>query len=169
MGWVEALSATLLLSGYTNEAPIHNYSYHYLDIDGSTKSDSGTHFFAPYFPEVSINGLTYFDNFGFNWQITTPFISDKYSRGASITAQIFYEYNISEMSKLIFSTTLVSNGRELIRPCYDNLNRQFHCFYGTQPDQPLYFAPFNEIQRSNYRKTRNLDVSEVGISWVMSF
>lgn len=163
------ITSTTLIGVSSNISPLYDFNYNYYDEYSNIRTESGTDFFKPIIPQISISGLTHIGNTGLIWSVTSPFYSKKYNRGVSLSSTLYYEYRISKIWKVRFSTSLSSRAKESVSPCVDGVGRNFHCYYGTQPNHPYFIYSFNALGDLLYRKHRTISLDQIGVSWFASF
>ena len=163
------LSSTTLFSASVNYSPIHDYYYNYYDGYSSPQLVRGTHFYQLELPEITLQGLTHIKNHGLIWKITTPHISEKYKRGVNLSGTFYYDHILNENSLIRMSFSFNSYAKETAKPCTDDINRTFHCYFGTQPNSPLFSLPFERVVPIVYRQYRTLDFVGVGVNFMVFF
>ena len=169
MDFASIFAATTLLGVSVNMSPIHDFQYNYLDDNSVNQITSGSQFYMPLYPEVTIQGLTYMKSSGVFWQLITPYVSDKYYRGLNLFGTIFYDFAPTDRTTIRASVSFASMGAEVSSPCLDRINREFHCYYGTKSGHPYFTLPFSEVNSFLYRDERSLKVVELGLIWTMTF
>ena len=169
MDFASFIAATTLIGASSNVLPVHDFDYSFYDENSIIRIESGAHFFRPKFPEISFLGLTHVGNNGLIWNLTTPFISEKYTQGISINATLYHDYVIDRASIIKFSASFSSLPKENISPCTDSIGRKFHCYYGTQPNGAYFSLPFEAVEGLFYRQNRSFNLNELGVTWIMTF
>jgi len=163
------IMSTALLGGAAGKVPKYDFKYNYLDEKSVVQSVSGSHFYRPKYPEVSIRGLTHIGNTGLVWGITTPFVSDKFKRGLNFSGTLYHDFKPSDKTTLRTSISFATLAREVSRPCLDSIGRQFHCYYGTQPNHSYFYLPYDQLDSLIYKKQRTFEVLSVGFTWTLTF
>jgi hypothetical protein len=163
------IAATTLIGASSNISSIYDFDYNFYDANSDIQTESGTKFFSPTIPEISLSGLTHIGNTGLIWNVASPFISKKYTRGINISSTLYYDYRINKNSRLRVSASFTSSAKESITPCVDGTGRKFHCYYGTQPSNPYFIYPFEDLRDLLYRQNRKIHLNQIGIQWLATF
>ena len=169
MDWLTLLTSTTLLGVGSNTSPVHDFTYTYYDAYSSVKSADGTHFFEPKYPEITVQGLTYFNNYGVIWSVTSPYISTKYERGWNFGATAYRDFELDDVSRIRLSLNISSLSEEKISPCLDAMGRSFHCYYGTQTTSPYFTESFAEVEETLYRSHRKTNINSIAVTWISIF
>ena len=163
------IMSTALLGTSVNMSPLYDFKYNYLDDNSVVQSVSGRHFYEPKQPEFTIQGLTHIKNTGLVWRVTTPYISDKFSRGLNFSGTLYHDFTPTSQSTLRTSISFATLAEEVSRPCLDTIGREFHCYYGTQPTHPYFYLPYDKVDNLVHRKHRTFEVLGIGITWILAF
>ena len=169
MDWLTIISSTTLLGVSANLSPLYDFSYEYYDGYSSVAITDGSSFYRPKYPEISLQGLTHVENTGLIWSVTSPFMSQKYSRGWNFGLTAYHDILVDSMSRIRISAKLTSLASETSRSCSDDVGRLFHCYHGTQPNSPYYFLPYSKVENSLYRNRRSTNIAHVALTWIAIF
>jgi len=166
---LKELSIPILISLGINDSPLYDFRYLATTEYGERQVISGTHFYEPVLPEI--NAQFYFTHgkrFSYVVGINSGFKSEKYTRAPNVSAKIFYDVVKNEdFTFTLFSTVSVGGGvRET--PCIDSLNREFHCYWGTNVNSALFFMPYNEVTKITSRRS-SAEIKDIGVSLVWNF
>ena len=169
MDFTTLIAATTLIGASSHISPLYYFDYNYYDANSDIQTESGTKFFTPTIPEISVSGLTHIGNTGLIWNVTSPFYSKKYTRGININSTLYYDYSLNNNSRLRLSASFSSMAKESVAPCVDGTGRNFHCYYGTQPNDPYFITPFKDLSDLLYRQNRTINLNRVSIQWIATF
>ena len=169
LDWLTIVASTTLLGASENVSPAHNFSHQYHDGYSSTTTTSGTHFYTPKYPEITLQGLTHIRNTGLIWGVTSPFVSEKYARGWNLSATLYHDFVLHDVSRIRLSASLSSYAAERASPCVDSLGRRFHCYHGTQSSSPYFTHAYHRVENEIYRDDRYSELNSVAITWIAIF
>ena len=169
MDFYSLITATTLLAASSNQTPLYDFTYTYYDSTSSIQTELGTHFYQPKYPEITLKGLTHFDNTGLIWSLSTPYIAAKYSKGFDITGTLYKDYIRTKNTHIRLSVTVTSQSREKISPCEDNIGRLFHCYYGTQPSSKYFTYSYQKTRDNMYRNKRTFELTNINLSLIVIF
>ena len=169
MDFYSLIAATTLLTASSNQTPLYDFTYSYYDSNSSIQTELGTHFYQPKYPEITLNGLTQFENSGLMWSLSTPYQAEKYSKGYDITGTLYKDYIKTKNTHIRLSFTFSSQSREKILPCEDNIGRLFHCYHGTQPSSQYFTYSYQKTRDNIYRKKRTFELTNINLSLIIIF
>jgi len=163
------ITATTLLWASSNQSPLHEFEYSFYDENSEIKTEIGSGFFDPKFPELTIQGLTHIENTGLIWTISTPFISSKYERGFNLKGTLYQDYLIDRRSRIRLSGSFTTLSKEKSSPCEDTTGRLFHCYHGTQPTSDYFIYSYENVNSMVYRQRRTFEATEIRLAYILFF
>ena len=169
MDFNSLIIATTLLAASSNQTPLYDYSYSYYDANSAVQTEQGTQFYEPKYPEITLKGLTHFENTGLIWSLSTPYLSPKYSKGFDISGTIYKDYIKTKNTRIRLSATVSSQSEEKIAPCEDDIGRLFHCYHGTQPSSQYFTYSYQKTRDSMYRNKRTFELTNINLSLIVIF
>ena len=169
MDFNSLIIATTLIAASSNQTPLYDYTYSYYDANSSIQTEQGTQFYKPKYPEITLKGLTHFENTGLIWSLSTPYLSPKYSKGFDISGTIYKDYIKTKNTRIRLSATVSSQSEEKIAPCEDDIGRLFHCYHGTQPSSQYFTYSYQKTRDSMYRNKRTFELTNINLSLIVIF
>ena len=118
---------------------------------------------------MTLQGLTHIRNTGLIWGVTSPFVSEKYARGWNLSATLYHDFVLDDVSRIRLSASLTSYAAERSNPCLDSVGRRFHCYHGTQPSSPYFTHAYHRVENEIYRDDRYSELNSVAITWIEIF
>lgn len=155
------------LIGFTvSNKPIFDYEYESTTSYGITESVSGTYFYERSKPQIKISTYYCFDTFGCGeLTLDSGYTTSKQSKEIEINWTPEIKFFQRERFFVMLTPTFKFGGRTKSEACLDNIGRSFHCYYGTQPNSPLFFASFEKISDAMQSKKIELTNIEVKATW----
>ena len=169
MDFAGIITATTLLWASSNQSPLYEFEYSFYDENSEIQTESGSEFFDPKFPELTLQGLTHIENTGLIWTITTPFASSKYQRGFNLKGTLYRDYLIDRGSRIRLSGSFETFSKEKSSPCEDATGRLFHCYHGTQPTSDYFIYPYQKVNSMVYRQRRTFEFTEIRLAYILIF
>ena len=169
MDFAGIITATTLLWASSNQSPLHEFEYSFYDENSEIKTEIGSGFFDPKFPELTIQGLTHIENTGLIWTISTPFISSKYKRGFNLKGTLYQDYLIDRGSRIRLSGSFTTLSKEKSSLCKDTTGRLFHCYHGTQPTSDYFIYSYENVNSMVYRQRRTFEATEIRLAYILFF
>lgn len=149
-----------------NDKPVFDYDYVTTTSYGITESVSGTYFYERSKPQIKMSTYYCFDTFGCGeLTLDSGYITPKQSKEIEINWTPEIKIFQRERFFVMLTPTFKFGGRTKSEACLDNIGRSFHCYYGTQPNSPLFFASFEQISDAMQSKNIELANIEVMATW----
>lgn len=162
----ESLVLIGLIGLRVDNEPIFDYQYQTTMSYGVTESISGTHFYKRSAPQVKVSTYYCFEIFGCGeLALDSGYKTPKQSKEIEINWTPEIKLLQRERFLMTITPTIKFGGRTKSQACIDNVGRSFHCYYGTQPNSPLFFASFEAINAAMKSKKIELNSIEVKASW----
>jgi hypothetical protein len=163
---MESLIFVSLIGLTVNDKPIFDYEYVTTTSYGITESVSGTHFYERSKPQIKISTYYCFDTFGCGeLTLDSGYTTSKQSKEIEINWTPEIKIFQQERFFVTLTPTFKFGGRTKSEACLDNIGRNFHCYYGTQPNSPLFFSNFEAINSAMRSKNIDLTNLEVKATW----
>ena len=165
---LENLIFVSLIGLTVSDKPIFDYEYSTITSYGITESISGTYFYERSKPQIKISTYYCFDTFGCGeLTLDSGYATSKQSKEIEINWTPEIKLFQQEDFLVTLTPTFKFGGRIKSEACLDSVGRGFHCYYGTQPNSPLFFASFEQI--SNALQSRSVELANIEVMFTWKF
>lgn len=165
---LESLIFVSLVNLTASNKPIFDYEYKTTTSYGIMESVSGTHFYERSKPQIEISTYYCFYTFGCGGlTLDSGYTTPKQSKEIEINWAPEIKLFQRERFLVTLTPTFKFGGRTKSEACLDSVGRSFHCYYGTQPNSPLFFASFEQI--SNAMQSRSVELANIEVMFTWKF
>ena len=155
-----------LITFSVDSRPLFSFDYSATTDYGVIEEYNGTAFYELKRPNIQAAAFycTSGDQCGTVF-VDTGYISEKQSQTPKIVWQPQMSFEFQENLELTLTPSIALGGLVHSKACVDNFQRVFHCYYGTQPQLPLFHLSYDSIVERFERRFIRVENLEFTIKW----
>ena len=157
----------LLLQIGVSTAPLFDFDYSATSKDGVDQRYSGTEFYLMEQPRIQLEAGYCSTRFGCGTiGVDTGYNTSKQDRSPELRWTPTFSTPLDDSTFLEIKPSVAFGGMTSLESCVDEIDRAFHCYFGTQPNSPLYLYSFEQIDALYDQDFIRLTDIQINLKWV---